>query len=85
MDIVGGGGTGGGGGGGGGQGKPPPPPRIFAKVAARYSPLVLSPVLHGLPEKLHEKFTKVYRRGRFNDNREHNFFLPIRRYPWHWA
>jgi hypothetical protein len=46
----GGGGLGSGGGGGGGQG-PPPPPRIFAKVAARYAPLVLPVPLHDLLEK----------------------------------
>ena len=49
MVVVGGGGTGGGAGGGGGQGPPPPPPRIFSKVEARYTPLVLPPVLHDLP------------------------------------
>jgi hypothetical protein len=53
MVIVGGGeggGTGGGGaGGGGGQGQPPTP-RIFAKVEARYAPLVHPPALDDLPE-----------------------------------
>jgi hypothetical protein len=33
----------------GGQG-PAPPPRVFAKVAARYAPLVLPVPLHDLPE-----------------------------------
>jgi hypothetical protein len=37
------------GGGVGGQG-PPPPPSIFAKVVARYAPLVILVPLHDLPE-----------------------------------
>ena len=51
----GGGGFMGGGGGGppiggvGGQG-PTPPPRVFAKVTARYAPLVFPVPLHDLPE-----------------------------------
>jgi hypothetical protein len=54
MVVVGGGqggGVAGGGGVGGGGGHvPPPPPRIFAKVARRYAPLVLPPILHDLPK-----------------------------------
>ena len=49
MVVVGGGGGVAPGGGAGGQ-APPPPPRVFAKVAARYAPLVLPVPLHDLPE-----------------------------------
>jgi hypothetical protein len=45
MAAVGGGGGGAPGGGGGGQGHVPPP-RVFAKVAARYAPLVFPVPLH---------------------------------------
>jgi hypothetical protein len=61
MDVVGGGGAKGGGGGGtgggGGQG-PPPPPRIFSKVATKYAPLFLPPVLHDLPENYMKSLPK---------------------------
>jgi hypothetical protein len=52
----------GGGGGGGGQGTPPPP-RIFSKVAARYAPLVLPPVLHGLPKNYMKNLPKFTGEG----------------------
>jgi hypothetical protein len=59
MDDVGGGGVGG----GGGQGPPPPPPRIFFKVAARYSPLLLPPILHDLPENYMKNLSEFTREG----------------------
>jgi hypothetical protein len=74
MAVVGGGGGGFFGGGGapgggmGGQG-PPPPPQVFAKVAARYAPLVLPIPLHDLPENYIKKLTKLYRGRRLYRSR----------------
>jgi hypothetical protein len=62
MVVVGGGGVGGAGE-GGGQGPPPPPPKIFAKVAAKYTPLVLPPVLHDLPKNYTKNLPKFTREG----------------------
>jgi hypothetical protein len=60
--VVGGGAGGAPGGGAGGQG-PSPPPRVFAKVAARYAPLVLPFPLHDLPENYIKKFPKFTGEG----------------------
>jgi hypothetical protein len=69
----GGGGHGAGGGGGGGQG-PPPPPRIFAKVAARYAPLVLPVPLHDLPENYMKNLPKFTGEGDLTATEHINFF-----------
>jgi hypothetical protein len=50
------------GGGGGGQGNVPPP-RVFAKVAARYAPLVLPIPLHDLPENYIKNLPKFTGEG----------------------
>jgi hypothetical protein len=85
--IGGGGGFGGGGGGvplggggggvplggGGGQG-PPPPPRVFAKVAARYAPLVLPVPLHDLPENYIKNLPKFTGEGDLTAAEHINFF-----------
>jgi hypothetical protein len=67
MAAVGGGGirggSGGSVGGGGRQGPPPPPPSIFAKVVAKYAPLVLPPVLHDLPENYMKNLPKFTGEG----------------------
>jgi hypothetical protein len=86
MVVVGGGGAEGGAGGvggaggasgvrgAGGQGPPPPPPIIFAKVAARYAPLVLSLVLHDLPENYMKNLSKFMGEGDLTATEHINFF-----------
>jgi hypothetical protein len=71
--VVGGGGGGAPGGGAGGQG-PAPPPRVFAKVAARYAPLVLPVPLHDLPENYIKKFPKFTGEGDLTAAEHINFF-----------
>jgi hypothetical protein len=77
--IGGGGGFIGGGGGGaplggaGGQG-PAPPPRVFAKVAARYAPLVLPVPLHDLPENYIKNLPKFTGEGDLTAAEHINFF-----------
>jgi hypothetical protein len=77
--IGGGGGFIGGGGGGaplggaGGQG-PAPPPRVFAKVAARYAPLVFPVPLHDLPENYIKNLPKFTREGDLTAAEHINFF-----------
>jgi hypothetical protein len=77
--IGGGGGFIGGGGGGaplggaGGQG-PAPPPRVFAKVAARYAPLVLPVPLHDLPENYIKNLPKFTGEGDLTATEHINFF-----------
>jgi hypothetical protein len=61
------------GGGGGGQGKPPPP-GIFAKVAARYAPLVLPVPLHDLPENYMKNLPKFTGEGDLTAAEHINFF-----------
>jgi hypothetical protein len=61
------------GGGGGGQ-VPPPPPRIFAKVAARYAPLVLPVPLHDLPENYMKNMSKFTGEGDLTATEHINFF-----------
>jgi hypothetical protein len=79
MAAIGGGGgevfKGGGapGGGMGGQG-PPPPPRVFAKVVARYAPLVLPIPLHDLPENYIKNLPKFTREGDLTVAKHINFF-----------
>jgi len=82
METAGGGGGGGvieGGGGGdpvggaGGQG-PAPPPRVFVKVAARYTPLVLPVPLHDLPENYIIFFPKFTGEGDLTAAEHINFF-----------
>jgi hypothetical protein len=83
METTGGGGRGfigggggfieGGGGGAGGQG-PTPPPRVFAKVAARYAPLVLPIPLHYLPENYIKNLPKFTREGDLTATEHINFF-----------
>ena len=46
----------------GGQG-PAPPPRVFAKVVARYAPLVLPVPLHDLPENYIKNLPKFTGEG----------------------
>jgi hypothetical protein len=65
---------GGGVGGGGDQGPPPPPPRIFAKVVARYAPLVLPPVLHDLPENYMKNLPKFTGEVDLTATKHINFF-----------
>jgi hypothetical protein len=74
MVVVGGGGTRGGARGGGGQGPPPPPPRIFSKVAARYTPLVLPPVLHDLLENYMKNLPKFMGEGDLTATEHIKFF-----------
>jgi hypothetical protein len=75
MVAAGGGGAGGGVGGGGGGGQvPPPPPRIFAKVAARYAPLVLPVPLHDLPENYMKNLPKFTGEGDLTATEHINFF-----------
>jgi hypothetical protein len=77
--VGGGGGFIGGGGGGaplggaGGQG-PAPPPRVFAKVAARYAPLVLPVPLHDLPENYIKNLPKFTGEGDLTATEHINFF-----------
>jgi hypothetical protein len=61
------------GGGVGGQ-APPPPPRIFAKVACRYAPLILSVPLHDLPENYMKNLPKFTREGDLTAAKNINFF-----------
>jgi hypothetical protein len=73
---VGRGGGGGGhavGGGGGGQG-PPPPLMIFAKVAARHTPLVLQVPLHDLPKNYMKNLPKFTGEGDLTMTKHINFF-----------
>jgi hypothetical protein len=78
MSMVGGGGAEGGtrGGtrGGGGQGIPLPPPRIFSKVVARYSPLVLPPILHDLLYNYMKSLLKFMGKGDLTAIEHINFF-----------
>jgi hypothetical protein len=67
------GGHGAGGGGGGSQG-PPLPPRIFAKVATRYAPLVLSVPLHDLPKNYMKNLSKFTGEGELTATEHINFF-----------
>jgi hypothetical protein len=81
MASVGGGGggvfRGGGGGdpvgGAGGQG-PAPPPKVFAKVAARYAPLVLPVPLHDLPKNYIKNLPKFTGEGDLTAVEHINFF-----------
>jgi hypothetical protein len=73
MVAVGGGGGVAPGGGAGGQ-VPPPPPRVFAKVAARYAPLVLPVPLHDLPENYIKNLPKFTREGDLTAAEHINFF-----------
>jgi ribonuclease HI len=66
--------VGGGGGGGGGGGNQVPPPVIFAKVAARYAPLVLPAVLHDLPENYMKSLPKFTGEGDLTAQEHINFF-----------
>jgi hypothetical protein len=61
------------GGGVGGQG-PLPPPRVFAKVAARYAPLVLPVPLHDLPENYIKNLPKFTGEGDLTAT-EHTIFF----------
>jgi hypothetical protein len=69
--VLGGGGAPGGG--VGGQG-PIPPPRVFAKVAARYVPLVLPIPLHDLPENYIKILSNFTREGNLTATEHINFF-----------
>jgi hypothetical protein len=69
--VLGGGGAPGGG--VGGQG-PLPPPRVFAKVAARYAPLVLPVPLHDLPENYIKNLPKFTGEGDLTAAEHINFF-----------
>jgi hypothetical protein len=60
-------------GGAGGQG-PAPPPRVFAKVAAKYAPLVLPIPLHELPENYIKKLPKFTGEGDLTVAEHINFF-----------
>jgi hypothetical protein len=72
MVVVRGGGVRGGGG-GGGQG-PPLPPRIFSKVTARYSPLVLPVPLHNLPKNYMNNLPKFMGEGDLTATEQINVF-----------
>jgi hypothetical protein len=69
-----GGGAGGAPGGGDGGQAPAPPPRVFAKVAARYAPLVLPVPLHDLPENYIKNLPKFTREGYLTIVEHINFF-----------
>jgi hypothetical protein len=71
--VLGGGGGGAPGGGGGGQ-APPPPSSVFAKVAARYAPLVLPVPLHDLPENYMKNLPKFTGEGDPTMAEHINFF-----------
>jgi len=71
---MGGGGAGGGAEGGGDQGPPPAALRIFAKVAARYAPLALPPILHDLPENYMKNLRKFTGEGDLMATENTNFF-----------
>jgi hypothetical protein len=60
-------------GGAGGQGLPLPP-RVFAKVAARYVPLVLPVPLHDLPENYIKNLPKFIGEGDLTATEHINFF-----------
>jgi hypothetical protein len=49
-------------------------PRIFSKVAARYDPLVLPPVLHDLPENYMKNLRKFTREGDLTSTKHINIF-----------
>jgi hypothetical protein len=53
---------------------PTPPPSIFAKVAARYSPLVLPVPLHDLPENYMKNLPKFTGEGDLTTIEHINFF-----------
>jgi hypothetical protein len=76
MAAAGAGGAGGAaaGGLGGGAGGQVPPPRIFAKVAARYAPLVLPVPLHDLPENYMKNLPKFTGEGDLTAAEHINFF-----------
>jgi hypothetical protein len=76
MAAAGGGGAGGAaaGGQGGGAGGQAPPLRIFAKVAARYAPLVLPVPLHDLPENYMKNLPKFTGEGDLTAAEHINFF-----------
>jgi len=76
MATTGGGGAGGvvAGGQGGGAGGQVPPPRIFAKVDARYAPLVLPVPLHDLLENYMKNFPKFTGEGNLT-TAEHIIFF----------
>jgi hypothetical protein len=76
MVAAGGGGAGGAaaGGPGGGAGGQVPPLRIFAKVAARYAPLVLPVPLHDLPENYMKNLPKFTGEGDLTTAEHINFF-----------
>jgi hypothetical protein len=61
--MAGAGGAGVGGVGGAGDGGQAQPPRIFANVTARYSPLVLPPVLHDLSKNYMKNLPKFMGEG----------------------
>jgi hypothetical protein len=71
--VVEGGGGGAPGGGAGCQG-PAPPPRVFAKVAARYAPLVLPIPLHDLPENFIKNLPKFTGEGDLTTAEHINLF-----------
>jgi hypothetical protein len=60
--------------GGGGSGPNVPPPGIFAKVAARYAPLVLPAVLHDLPDNYIKNLPKFTGEGELTAAEHINFF-----------
>jgi hypothetical protein len=61
--------------GGGGGGQPnPPPPGVFAKVAARYAPLVLPAQLHDLPDNYIKNLPKFTGEGDLTAAEHINFF-----------
>jgi hypothetical protein len=57
----------------GSQGPPPPPPRIFSKLASRYAPLVLPPILHDLLENYMKNLPKFTREGDLTTTEHINF------------
>jgi len=61
--------------GGGGGGIPQaPPPGVFAKVAARYAPLVLPAILHDLPDNYIKNLPKFTGEGDLTAAEHINFF-----------
>jgi hypothetical protein len=60
--------------GGGGGGPNVPPPRVFAKVAVRYAPLVLSVPLHDLPDNYIKNLPKFIMEGDLTATEHINFF-----------
>jgi hypothetical protein len=61
-------------GGGAGSQAPPPPPRVFAKVVARYAPLVLLVPLHDLPENYIKNLPKFTGEGDLTAAEHISFF-----------